>query len=866
MDEEYRVKCDTCGASIVTRNNDDINRIKHLKSLDDPDEMVVCTGCAYQDEIASVANDLVSVKPNTSAIIIAALSKSGVPSNVLSDRHKVSILCAKVTTEISKISKTDKLKQQQLVNSYGTQINGAVDYIRDVQVCELARCSDIDIDKALIISGVPSDIIQSESRQNTSLVKALRKMVRKRLGGNRQVSPLDASAEDYEMEACNAASDIVQNRQLDEQGRCSAIGIDKALITSGVPSDIIQSKNIQDKSLVVDIRKMVRKRLREIKPEQVSPLDASAEYYEIEACNAASDIVQNCQVSEPANCSAIDINKALITSGVPSDIIRSDNRRDKSLVAALHGIVRRRLDSSTAARISNAKLLATRMRVGKKDAFQAHVCIICDCFIIGTERICILKKDQIKRNEDRIGVKSYDDYCTKQYTVDGGYEKLPLELVKQYEVPGFEGLLLSPRSQHTIGIDRYEACQSCYDSIRLRNTKSPPKFAIANGFVIGHLPKVIKVEMKRKDGTTGEEVVNNEEINDVVRAVVAPIRAYGYTFSYFAGAQQSIQGHYIFYEVDQTLVGAVMNNHQQSGANPHVHIVLGGRFTPSQKRIVREKTAVDTRVVTGLLTWFIKHSKHRGFKGIEPPAETECPTPKVEDDVEEDFEIDKEKEGRFGGTYHFSSAYAPSQDTGVHNTQLKFTKSLLERTPPTLLAYGGDYASGSRLELENIIPTAFPWGIGGPTMPRRNRISRELRLAHYGRLSLDQFMKGDFCLLANHMLDRQLSYTSAKVKCRTNIDGVPLAEKVSRLTVKDLEDVVSGDNTNSIANQLLTSVSASCKAMGHTSEAAAHWRRVYFALSDRHGLNAFMLTVTPNDLVNFSVRVIALAGEPVRST
>ena len=230
-----------------------------------------------------------------------------------------------------------------------------------------------------------------------------------------------------------------------------------------------------------------------------------------------------------------------------------------------------------------------------------------------------------------------------------------------------------------------------------------------------------------------------------------------------------------------------------------------------------------------------------------------------------DNEVDSKVEGQFdGGTYHFSSAYAPSSDTGVHGTQLKFAKSILERTPPTLLVHGGDYVGGQSLELENVIPTAFPWGRGGPDMPRRTQVSIEKSLAHYGRLSLDQFMKGDFCLLTNNMLDRRLSYTSGKLKCRANFDGVPLAEKISRLTTKDLEDVVSGADTNSTVNQLLSSVSASCKAMGHTSEAAAYWRRIYFALSDRCGLNAVMLTVTPNDLANFTVRVIAQAGEEVR--
>ena len=276
---------------------------------------------------------------------------------------------------------------------------------------------------------------------------------------------------------------------------------------------------------------------------------------------------------------------------------------------------------------------------------------------------------------------------------------------------------------------------------------------------------------------------------------------------------------------------------------------------------------VDTELYTDIMTWFIRESGHKGYAGV--PIPKECPSPYIEsietpNDV--DNEVDKETEGKFdGGTYYFSSANDPTRDTGVHDTRVKFTRSLLNSTPPKLLVYGGDYKGGRDLKLEDIIPTAFPWGLGGPMMKRRTKISMECCLAHYGRLSLDQFMRGDFCLICHHMLDRQLSYTSGKVKCRSDINGVPLAEKISQLTTKDLEDVVSGAD-NSTATQLLASVSASCKAMGHTSEAAAHWRRVYFALNDRHGLNAFMLTVTPNDLVNFSIKVIALAGKKVRAT
>ena len=514
--------------------------------------------------------------------------------------------------------------------------------------------------------------------------------------------------------------------------------------------------------------------------------------------------------------------------------------------------------------ILKAKQLANRMECAgenEKGVFQALVCIVCDRHIIGTEQVCHLTKEQLLKNKLRLGVESYN-----KFYMNNGYKPLHPELVKQYEVDGMDGLLLSQRSRCETG--GYVACQSCRDSITKNSSyQSPPKYAIANGFVIGHIPKVLV--LRNKDGTTTTRTLEDDDITDILRAMLAPTRAYGYTFSYFGGAQQSIQGHYIFYEVDQTYMGSVMNNIQSTGANPHIHIVLGGRYTPSQKRIIENKREVDTKLYTDLMTWFIQESGHPGYESVTVPEE--CPKPTLvreETDKQNtvDDPVDETIENEFdGGTYYFSSANDPSTDTGIHDTHLKFTKSLLNRTPPTLLAYGGEYKSGSGLLLEDVLPTAFPFGLGGPRMPRRAGVSLEKCLAHYGRLSLDQFMRGDFCLIANHMLDRQLSYTSGKVKCRAHIDGVPLAEKISRLTVKDFEDVASGSNTsNSATSQLLQSVSASCKAMGHTSEAAAYWRRIFFALSDRRGMNACMLTVTPNDLATFSVKVLAMPGKKVR--
>ncbi len=66
---------------------------------------------------------------------------------------------------------------------------------------------------------------------------------------------------------------------------------------------------------------------------------------------------------------------------------------------------------------------------------RATVCIICDCFIIGTETIYKLTKEDIGAHSGRLGVKSYEEYY--QTT-------LQAEVKKQYQVQGLQDILLSP--------------------------------------------------------------------------------------------------------------------------------------------------------------------------------------------------------------------------------------------------------------------------------------------------------------------------------------------------------------------------------------------------------------------------------------
>eukprot|EP00984_Skeletonema_dohrnii_P006197 scaffold2225_cov90-Skeletonema_dohrnii-CCMP3373.AAC.3 len=70
-------------------------------------------------------------------------------------------------------------------------------------------------------------------------------------------------------------------------------------------------------------------------------------------------------------------------------------------------------------------------------------------------------------------------------------------------------------------------------------------------------------------------------------------------------------------------------------------------------------------------------------------------------------------------SYHFASNHDPNEDTGVYETNQKFVSSMLDRTMPTLLVSGGEYANLKELELENVTPLQFPFGQGGPKQSRR---------------------------------------------------------------------------------------------------------------------------------------------------
>jgi hypothetical protein len=145
------------------------------------------------------------------------------------------------------------------------------------------------------------------------------------------------------------------------------------------------------------------------------------------------------------------------------------------------------------------------------------------------EGICKLTKDQISPHSKRLSVESYETF----------YETtLHPEVKRQYQVnvKCLKDLLLSPRSRKYN--DGYTTCSCCYSKMQLKMAKReyPPKFAIENRFVIGSFPQ--RIEFYLKDGNKQVRTIKDDDLTDMVKAILAPIRLYGSVFLYSGGAQK----------------------------------------------------------------------------------------------------------------------------------------------------------------------------------------------------------------------------------------------------------------------------------------------------------------------------------------
>ena len=120
----------------------------------------------------------------------------------------------------------------------------------------------------------------------------------------------------------------------------------------------------------------------------------------------------------------------------------------------------------------NAAKQFDQRTINEDGSHQALVCVVCDEVIKGVEPFHwideeVLRGDDIK---DRLGVERYEEH----YRLD-----LKDELIRQYSLPGLEGMLLSPRSKRSTDKKR-TCCEECFKSLTKSQGNSdgdcgPPK-------------------------------------------------------------------------------------------------------------------------------------------------------------------------------------------------------------------------------------------------------------------------------------------------------------------------------------------------------------------------------------------------------
>jgi hypothetical protein len=97
-------------------------------------------------------------------------------------------------------------------------------------------------------------------------------------------------------------------------------------------------------------------------------------------------------------------------------------------------------------------------------------------------------------------------------------------------------------------------------------------------------------------------------------------------------------------------------------------------------------------------------------------------------------------------------------------------------------------------------------------MKQKVKVSYELCIQLYMKHSLQQFMEGPTILVMNHTYNSHMSCKRGVMICRSTVDGMPLGEKLSTLSITDLEKIndKKSDHLNANTRGLLKAISTSC--------------------------------------------------------
>jgi Helitron helicase-like domain at N-terminus len=131
------------------------------------------------------------------------------------------------------------------------------------------------------------------------------------------------------------------------------------------------------------------------------------------------------------------------------------------------------------------------------------------------------------------------------------------------------------------------------------------------------------------------------------------------------------------------------------------------------------------------------------------------------------------------------------------------------------------------------------------------------------------FHSPEFNLIVENVIMKQTIFESAQLNCNVKgNEGVSMAEKYGKMSSKMLEGAIHANrkknptiHSSKAEYQFLKSVTATCRSLPHTNEAAVENRKIYFSFLMKFGLPCIFLTVTPDDNRCFRIILYLLKGQ-----
>ena len=128
----------------------------------------------------------------------------------------------------------------------------------------------------------------------------------------------------------------------------------------------------------------------------------------------------------------------------------------------------------------------------------------------------------------------------------------------------------------------------------------------------------------------------------------------------------------------------------------------------------------------------------------------------------------------------------PNDEHGTFEDKSAFASALMKGQTPTLMFHPESFFGERDVPLQAIFPIQFPYGIGGVKEKIPINVSEIECLKHYLRLSLTQFRRQDFLLVACHIYHRIRSFQTGYIRFQEIFQGKEtLAERVSSFSEED---------------------------------------------------------------------------------